>query len=263
MSGHGYTYLGGYVTDNSTVPPRKEEWSKTSYTSDLVSQQVYVTKTEIVEVPNFVPGYKQSTPVKVDVLIDFGDVDPGKWNSSSNHVCSQEDKQYGPSSLTNSIQRPNPLSYHAKPGSGDQSKSSKEGQNPSGYTLRDNYYDPFKREKYLEPTMSTGGAWGKPSNGAGSAGQGANLSEPTSDINTAIGYLKEAVNPSSGITPPPSRYTGTASTRPKRNTYPETIDSKEAERRYGNFNFSSRPTDNYTRTIDSREAARKYRGTTV
>ena len=102
--GYGYTYSGGYTAYNG-VPPRTDEWSKTSYTSDDVHQPVftdadgsrkpilsynpngntecYVTKTEIVEVP-FVTGYKQSTPVKVEVvLMDNGDVESKRNRPSS------------------------------------------------------------------------------------------------------------------------------------------------------------------------------------
>ena len=323
--GYGYTYSGGYTAYNG-VPPRTDEWSKTSYTSDDVHQPVftdadgsrkpilsytpngntecYVTKTEIVEVP-FVTGYKQSTPVKVEVvLMDNGDVEskwnrpssPEKWHRSSSPVrYHAEEKWNRPSSPVHELpqqveefitkiqteacrpnkfsplsatywrQTPNPNSYHVNTGYGDQSDlSNKEGQKPSGNTFKNENYDgPYKRDNYLEPTMTTSGAWAKPSHGAWSTGQGANLSQPTNDINTAMEYLKEAVKPSSGITPPPSRNTIPASTVAKKDTYPETIDSREAQRRYDNLNLASHQMGNYTRTIDSRVAARKYGGTTV
>ncbi|THG06905.1 hypothetical protein TEA_016627 [Camellia sinensis var. sinensis] len=50
------------------------------------------------------------------------------------------------------------------------------------------------------------------------------------------------------------------------NTYTETIDSREAQRRYGKLNQSSRSFqtgESHTGTIDSKEAARKYKGTNV
>ncbi|XVE62884.1 hypothetical protein DITRI_Ditri06bG0155500 [Diplodiscus trichospermus] len=158
-----------------------------------------------------------------------------------------------------------PNSYHVNTGYGDHGDlSNKEWQKPSGNTIRNEKYDnPYKRDGFLEPTITTTvGARTNPSHGAWSNGKGAKLSEPTSDISTAMETLKEAVKPSSGITPS-SRYVIAAPTGPKRDTYTETIDSKEAERRFGNLNLAPRPKDNYSRIIDSREAARKYRGTTV
>lgn len=109
-----------------------------------------------------------------------------------------------------------------------------------------------------EPSMITHGGWLRPSRATWSSPPPeSSLSKPTSDINAAIGILKEAVKPSV-YTAPHSSYNDPGFT--------ETIDSREAARRYGKFNFASRPytaDDNYSTTIDSREAARKYRGTAV
>ncbi|KAI5587489.1 hypothetical protein POPTR_005G047000v4 [Populus trichocarpa] len=63
----------------------------------------------------------------------------------------------------------------------------------------------------------------------------------------------EVAKPSATTSPPRSRY--------RQPAYTETMDSKEAARRYG-----TRPStreDSYTSTIDSREAARKYNGSGV
>ncbi|KDP23607.1 hypothetical protein JCGZ_23440 [Jatropha curcas] len=108
-----------------------------------------------------------------------------------------------------------------------------------------------------EPPMITHGGWERPSASTWASAPDSNLSRPTSDINTAIGVLKEAAKPSV-YTSPNSRYTEPC--------YTETIDNKEAAKRYGKFNLSSQPyatEDKYTTTIDSREAARKYHGTTM
>lgn len=124
----------------------------------------------------------------------------------------------------------------------------------------DNYDDYFRKQgNTFEPSTTTsgGGGWGKPYHSARTTSPNASLSGATNDINAAIGLLKEAAKPSVTSSPQP-RYRGQG--------YTETIDSREAAKRYGNFNFFSRPynrEENYTTTIDSREAARKYDGSTV
>ena len=77
--------------------------------------------------------------------------------------------------------------------------------------------------------------------------------------------LKETLKPLA-ISTPLLRYTVPVSTVPKRDAYIETIDSREAARRYDDHNVSSRPQtteDNFTATIDSREAAKKYGGAII
>ncbi|OMO98924.1 hypothetical protein COLO4_13630 [Corchorus olitorius] len=205
--------------------------------------------------------------------------------------------RFGPVSATQWRQTPN--SHHVNTGHGDQNNdylSNKEWQKPSGNTIRsENYDDGWAKPSYgaawskpqgdrdrlskpindintaveymKEAVKPSGVVTYKPSHGTWSTPQGGNLGNPTSDINTAVEFLKEVVKPSSGITShQPYRYSiPVTSTGPKRDSYPEIIDSKEAARRYGNYNFAAtRPMDNnYTTTIDSREAARKYGGTTV
>ncbi|XVF57311.1 hypothetical protein PTKIN_Ptkin06aG0195100 [Pterospermum kingtungense] len=349
MAGYGYGYRGGYTTYNGVTPPT-EGWTKTSYaSSDHARQPVildaegrrkpmvsytpngkseyYVTQTEIVEHVPLVVGYKQSNPVRVEVIRDYGDhhVD-GKWN---NRPSSPE--KWGKSSSS-------PVPYHA-----DQEKWNRRPTSPVHYRTDDKWNKPSSPEKWgrssspvryhveekwnrptspvhyraeekwnrpispvhdrpqhveefitkiqtqasqhpskfaplstsqwretpnFSPPVNTGYGdrqgdlshkqWQKPSvntildptpkpsHGSWSKGQGPNLSQPTSDINMAMQYLTQAAKPS-----------------PTRNTYPDTIDSREAQRRYGGLSVSPRPVDNYTRTIDSREAARKYGGTAV
>ncbi|XP_011003819.1 PREDICTED: uncharacterized protein LOC105110465 [Populus euphratica] len=123
----------------------------------------------------------------------------------------------------------------------------------------DNNYDDYYRKQgsNMEPTMKTSGGWARPSHSTWAAPPNAPLSGATNDISAAVELLREAAKPSV-TTSPPSRYREPA--------YANTIDSKEAARRYGKFNFSSRPyarDDSYTSTIDSREAARKYSGSAV
>ncbi|CAK7340889.1 unnamed protein product [Dovyalis caffra] len=122
----------------------------------------------------------------------------------------------------------------------------------------DNYDDYYRRQgSNMEPNMNTGGGWGRPSHSTWAAPPNASLSGATNDIGAAAALLKEVAKPSV-TTSPQYRYREPA--------YKDAIDSKEAARRYGNFNFSSRPyarDDSFTPTIDSREAARKYRGSEV
>ncbi|KAI7980068.1 hypothetical protein LOK49_Contig204G00002 [Camellia lanceoleosa] len=83
-----------------------------------------------------------------------------------------------------------------------------------------------------------------------------------------IAKNKEAAKPwpvpASAPAAPQPRMTVLDSTVPKRNTYIATIDSREAQRRYGGtLDRSSRPIqaqETYTGTIDSKEAERKYNG---
>ncbi|KAJ6762864.1 hypothetical protein OIU79_023581 [Salix purpurea] len=132
--------------------------------------------------------------------------------------------------------------------------------NPRGDARRnDSYYDDYYRKQgsNMEPTMNTGGGRARPSQSSLAAPPNGSLSGATNDIRAAVGLLREVAKPRVSTSP------RTQYTEP---TYTNTIDSKEASRRYGNFNFSSRPharDDGYTSTIDSREALRKYRGSAV
>ncbi|KAL7234936.1 hypothetical protein ACSBR1_018413 [Camellia fascicularis] len=99
---------------------------------------------------------------------------------------------------------------------------------------------------------------------------GTPLSEPTNDIGKAVEILKEAAKarpvPASAPAAPQPRMTVLASKVPKSDTYKETIDSREAQRRYGKPNQPSRPFqagETYTGTIDSIEAARKFNGVRI
>ncbi|CAL5379812.1 unnamed protein product [Camellia sinensis] len=129
---------------------------------------------------------------------------------------------------------------------------------PNVNTIRDeSLADPFIANRDARERPSRNGTW---------------LSGPTNDIGKAVEILREAVKPLSvtgtaqPIPTPQPRMTVPVSTTPKSDTYTETIDSREAERRYRKLNQSSRPfqkEENYTGTIDSREAARKYKGAIV
>jgi len=137
--------------------------------------------------------------------------------------------------------------------------SNKDLLKPGGNAHRNENYDDYYRKQgsNMEPTMNTSGGWARPSHSTWAAPPSAPLSGATNDISAAVGLLREAAKPSFS-TSPPSRYREPA--------HANTIDSKEAARRYGNFNYSSRPyarDDSYTPTIDSREAARKYSGSAV
>lgn len=83
------------------------------------------------------------------------------------------------------------------------------------------------------------------------------LSGPMNDIEKAIEYMKEAIYLHSGKNVFP------ASDHPKKYSYTETIDSKEAARRYGNHGRPPPVQGASVATINCKEAARKYKGATV
>ncbi|GKV07378.1 hypothetical protein SLEP1_g19162 [Rubroshorea leprosula] len=112
-----------------------------------------------------------------------------------------------------------------------------------------------------DPPMVTTGGRSRPSPATWASAPEGSLTKPTNDINTAMGYLLESAKPSP---PPTSRVAMPISTGLSADSYTSTIDSREAARRYGNFNFPNNPKNEpYTKTIDSREAARKYGGQRV
>ena len=152
---------------------------------------------------------------------------------------------------------------HGNTGYGDYSdKSSKDGHKPS---VRNGDYDNYYHNNgsRTEPTVTNSGGWTRPTRAGWGVPPDASLSSPTNDINTAVRYLQEGARPTSVTTAPQSRVTVPITTGPRRDDYGQTIDSREAARRYGNLGSSPVPEERYTGTIDSREAARKYRGTTV
>ncbi|KAL4637353.1 hypothetical protein ACB092_03G071300 [Castanea dentata] len=96
----------------------------------------------------------------------------------------------------------------------------------------------------------------------------ATLSKSTSDLGTAVENSKEALKPLSVSSPTPwFSVPPMSKTVPKKDAYTETIDSREAARRYIKVTYLPPATelteDKYTKTIDSREAARKYGGAII
>ncbi|KAK5773053.1 uncharacterized protein LOC108463167 [Gossypium arboreum] len=188
---------------------------------------------------------KPSSPVQYDV--------EEKWNKPSSPVRYRvEEKWNRPSS---------PVRYHAEE-KWTNRPSSPVKEHPQQVmdfiskvqtqASRPNKFGPLSATYWPQTpattTTTVGGPWNNQSHGGGwSKGHEANLSQPTNNINTAVEYLKEAVKP------PASRFNG----------YPNTIDSREAERKYGGLAVGTSPIGSYGRTIDSREAARKYGGTAV
>ncbi|KAA3486397.1 sialidase-like isoform X3 [Gossypium australe] len=188
---------------------------------------------------------KPSSPVQYDV--------EEKWNKPSSPVRYRvEEKWNKPSS---------PVRYHVEE-KWTNRPSSPVKERPQQVVdfisqvqtqaSRPNKFGPLSatywRQTPATTTTTVGGPWNNQSHGGGwSKGHEANLSQPTNSINTAVEYLKEAVKP------PAPRYDG----------YPNTIDNREAERKYGGLTVGTPPIGSYGRTIDSREAARKYGGTAV
>ncbi|TYJ02048.1 hypothetical protein E1A91_A13G198300v1 [Gossypium mustelinum] len=203
---------------------------------------------------------KPSSPVQYDVK--------EKWNKPSSPVRYRvEEKWNKPSSpvryrVEEKWNRPSsPVRYHAEE-KWTNRPSSPVKEHPQQVmdfiskvqtqASRLNKFGPLSATYWRQPlattTTTVGGPWNNQSHGGGwSKGHEANLSQPTNNINTAVEYLKEAVKP------PASRFNG----------YPNTIDSREAERKYGGLAVGTLPIGSYGRTTDSREAGRKYGETAV
>ncbi|TYH92783.1 hypothetical protein ES332_A13G207700v1 [Gossypium tomentosum] len=273
-------------SDHTCQPPI------TSYTGPHGSTEYYVTKTEIVEVP-YMAEYKQRAPIRVEVVRDYGECKlitrplkkwnkpsspvqydvKEKWNKPSSPVRYRveekwnkpsspvqydvEEKWNKPSSpvryrVEEKWNRPSsPVRYHAEE-KWTNWPSSPVKEHPQQVmdfiskvqtqASRPNKFGPLSatywRQTPATTTTTVGGPWNNQSHGRGwSKGHEANLSQPTNNINTAVEYLKEAVKP------PASRFNG----------YPNTIDSREAERKYGGLAVGTSPIG----------TARKYGGTAV
>lgn len=290
MARYGHAYRG-YST-NST-PSSDDFWSKKSHASDHVCRPViidaegrkmpiifygadknadhYVTKTETIFQQHvhspLESEYKHSTRLTEDpygaedkFLRPMASVNSHPQNVEESITKVQTDAsppKIAPWDASYWRQAPKSTGYEGY----DERNvfHNKDLLKPSGNAPRNDSYDDYYRKQgsNMEPTMNTSGGWARPSHSTWAAPPNAPLSGATNDISAAVGLLREVAKPSV-TTSPPSRY--------REPTYANTIDSKEAARRYGNFNFSSRPyarDDSYTSTIDSREAARKYRGSAV
>ncbi|GFZ02833.1 hypothetical protein Acr_15g0014410 [Actinidia rufa] len=146
-------------------------------------------------------------------------------------------------------------------------------ESPNNYTTSDwnkSSGDLIRDESFSEPYISNKEGWDWPGHKGWTMPPrqtNTSLSGPTNDSGKAMEVLTQAIKPSY-VTPaaPQQRFTVPTSPVPKRETYTETIDSREAARRYGSFNLSSRPlqtNETDTGTIDSREAEQKYNGARV
>ncbi|GMI84466.1 hypothetical protein HRI_002115900 [Hibiscus trionum] len=135
-----YTYRSSYKTYNGGVVPRggADGWSKTSYDSDHNFQpmfidssgrrrpvtsyptpngktEYYVAEIEVVEVPTYAAEYKQITPIRVDMVRDYGNVEsklinrplsPDKWRKSSSPVRYHAEEKWNRPST--------PVRYHTE-----------------------------------------------------------------------------------------------------------------------------------------------------
>ncbi|XP_059652626.1 uncharacterized protein LOC132299819 [Cornus florida] len=292
---------GSYTTYQG-MDNRSDDWNRPSYVGDDYSDhlcrpvivdaegrkrpiisytptatQSYVTKVErIVEhvrTPIVTTEYQYSTPTRVEPLNEYGVVN-NKWGRPSSPVHDRPQKvEEFITKVQTEVSRPartgivgtwrNPAGTN---GYGDQYNSYNNNNNSDWNKPSGNYKHD---ESLADPFIVNKEGWGRESTPKGwtsTPGRDTPLSKPTNDIGTAVEYLKEASHSPSITSPPPqSRFGVPISTTPRKETYTETIDSREAARRYGNFNFSSRPrpAENYIGTIDSREAATKYKGARV
>ncbi|KAL5712773.1 hypothetical protein ACHQM5_014910 [Ranunculus cassubicifolius] len=109
------------------------------------------------------------------------------------------------------------------------------GSNGYGNTIRDPYFKGYQGNGYQEPTVNTSGGWARPSpSGWGlPPNKEIPLTKPTNDVETAVEYLKEAVNNT------PSQVTSTKAWLSTPPPHVPTIDSREARRRYGSISEST------------------------
>lgn len=154
----------------------------------------------------------------------------------------------------------------------DYKTKEKDKERPGGYSYH--YDDKIPRnytsEKYkniaTEPSPQLArGAWTRPGLGswAPTTTQVTTLSRPNNNINEAVNYLTGALQQSSLTHAPPQKQYYNTLGHPEMDHYRETIDSMEAQSRYGNMNGSSIVTESYGPTIDSNEALRRYGGAAV
>ncbi|KAF5739518.1 hypothetical protein HS088_TW12G00724 [Tripterygium wilfordii] len=295
MSGHGYMHRGRYSADSGGSPPKKDYWNKTydsdsddhlcrpvivdaegkkrpiiSYGPNYHNTEGYVTKTEtIVEhvySPHVSTDYRHSSPSKVYPVKAYSIVEERRHRTSSPVHDRPHKVEEFITNVPTDASRPN---KYGNPGTTHwrQNHNSTGNHGNNGYggnTIRDDNYDnDYYHDSKMKPRpMPSNNGWARP-NHVTSSPPDAPLSKVTNNIESAVEYLKEAAKPfsSTSTTAAAARHS-----RYKEPEYSETIDSREASRRYGKPNVSSQAyskDDAYKPTIDSREAMRKYHGTVI
>ncbi|CBI34242.3 unnamed protein product, partial [Vitis vinifera] len=266
---------GGYTTHNG---PREEEWRKGAGNghADHVCRPVIVDamgrKRPIV---CFNPISNTETYVAQTETIVFRTPAVTEWGRPSSPVhdrppeveqfitkiqteVSEVPTRHGPLTAMNWRQHHNPpKALNGTGGYGEYGNYGKDdywNKPNSNIIIRsdpsdgdDDYY--HRNDGTKEPTITNSNGWGgRPKQAEWATPPGSKLTRPTSDIGAAVEILKEAAMPSSGQ---PVRFATPAPTVPK---YAETIDSKEAARRYGNFKPTPRPDLTGGTIIDSKTA---------
>ncbi|KAL0005712.1 hypothetical protein SO802_013273 [Lithocarpus litseifolius] len=221
----------------------------------------YTYKTEPMRDYTYKPandyGYKaepmKDYTYKNEPVKEYGKVEPMKDNNYAHdrprevedfitniQTEASRPRRVSPPGISNWPLAPLANRQNGNTGSGDYNNSSnKDWLKPSGNTIRNENNDDYQQKNgnAMEPAMITTGGWVRPSRTTWSTPPpnhpDATLGKPTTDIGTAVDNLKDALKPLY-LSTPPSRYTVPVSTTvPKRDAYGETIDSKEAARRYG------------------------------
>ncbi|KAB1202781.1 hypothetical protein CJ030_MR8G022189 [Morella rubra] len=154
----------------------------------------------------------------------------------------------GPFNAPYRHQTPQSSGQNGITGYGDKNdSSSKDWRKPSGNTTRNDNYDDYNRKNdtAVESSMVTTQGWARPSPlmWVAPPTRDTTLGTPKTDIATAMENFKKAAKALSvNDAPPNSPFAvpistvpkrDTISTPPKKDTYAETIDSREAARRYG------------------------------
>ncbi|XP_058083922.1 uncharacterized protein LOC131231666 isoform X1 [Magnolia sinica] len=150
-----------------------------------------------------------------------------------------------------------------KPTSGTYDTRASGWGKPGGTTLHQTNFN-GSRGRY---ESATNNGWGKPNHVSWATPTSYEIppTKTTNDVDSAVDYLRESIGPQSiTMAPRQGRFSASSPTYPTRETVLETIDSREASRRYGNSTASPQTIQEiYSTTIDSREAARKYSGSFV
>ncbi|XP_050274750.1 uncharacterized protein LOC126717271 [Quercus robur] len=264
----GYGYKPEPMRDYgyTAEPPVKDSGYKVDPTKD------YENKAEPIKDYGYKTEPKRDYGYKAEPMKEYGQVEP------MNDYKYANDKWHRPSSPIHD--RPQKVEDYTENG---RRRRFQDGRQYNNYSLNASTNIPKepssdrsvkppenlpRNGNAMEPTMINNGGWVRPNRATWStpppSHHDATLSKSTPDLGTAVENSKEALKPLS-VSGPTPRFSvpPMSKTVPKKDAYTETIDSREAARRYNNLKYLPPAEDNYTKTIDSREAVRKYGGAII
>uniref|UniRef100_A0A7N2L3J7 Uncharacterized protein n=1 Tax=Quercus lobata TaxID=97700 RepID=A0A7N2L3J7_QUELO len=242
----GYGYKPEPMRDYgyTAEPPVKDSGYKVDPTKD------YENKSEPIKDCGYKTEPKRDYGYKAEPMKEYGQVEP------MNDYKYANDKWHRPSSPIHD--RPQKVEDYTENG---RRRRFQDGRQYNNYSLNASTNIP-KEPSSDRSAKSCYVVYTPPSH------HDATFSKSTPDLGTAVENSKEALKPLS-VSGPTPRFSvpPMSKTVPKKDAYTETIDSREAARRYINVTYLAPATelteDNYTKTIDSREAVRKYGGALI